>query len=168
MANPHSGDHRGRRNFGRAQLDPSTDPYHPRHKPAGPIVCPQCGVFYAVARWQWGTAPVDAAHELCPACRRIKDDLPAGIVTVHGPLAQPRLDEIISLARHQEEAERQEHPLNRIIKIEQEPEALTITTTDMHLPRRIGEALRRAYRGELDMDFDEDGYFARVDWRAAK
>jgi hypothetical protein len=41
-----------------------------------------------------------------------------------------------------------------------------ISTTDIHLPRRIGEALKRAFHGELDMHFDEAGYFVRVDWGA--
>jgi hypothetical protein len=159
------GAHAGRRIAGRAQLDPAADPYHPRRKPAGPIICPECGVFFALGRWQWGRPPEDATPELCPACRRTHDSLPAGSVVLHGRFAQSRHDEIISLARHQEAAEKQEHPLNRIMRIEESHDALTITTTDIHLPRRIGEALKRAHRGELQMNFDEDGYFARVDWR---
>jgi hypothetical protein len=149
---------------GRAQLDPASDPYHPRRKPAGPIVCPQCAVLFAGGRWQWGPAPADAKPERCPACRRIHDDIPAGIVTLHGGFSPPRLNEIISLMRHQETAEKQEHPLNRIMRIEESQDGLTVTTTDIHLPRRIGEALKRAFRGELHMNFDEDGYCARVDW----
>jgi hypothetical protein len=35
------------------------------------------------------------------------------------------------------------------------------------LPRRIGEAVKRAVRGSLDEDFDEGGYFVRVNWGAA-
>lgn len=157
--------HLGRRASGRAQLDPASDPYHPRRQPGGPVVCPQCGVVHAHGRWQWGTPPEAAKPELCPACLRIKDDLPAGILTLHGRFAQPRLDEIIALARHQEAAEKQEHPLNRIMRITETAEALEIATTDIHLPRRIGEALRRAFHGELDMAFEEDAYFARLDWR---
>lgn len=37
--------------------------------------------------------------------------------------------------------------------------------TDIHLARRIGEALRRAFRSELEMHLDDEGYFVRVDWR---
>ena len=39
-----------------------------------------------------------------------------------------------------------------------------VTTTDLHLPRRIGEALKSAFDGTLDLDYDEDGYFVRVNW----
>jgi len=33
------------------------------------------------------------------------------------------------------------------------------------MPRRIGEAIKRAYRGTLDMHFDDAAYFVRADWR---
>ncbi len=38
-------------------------------------------------------------------------------------------------------------------------------TTDIHLPRRIGTALKRALHGTLDTHFDDAGYFVRVTWR---
>jgi hypothetical protein len=74
------------------------------------------------------------------------------------------MDEIIRLARHQEDAEKREHPLNPIIDIEQEDEAIVITTTDIHLPRRIGAGVKRAFRGKLEEDFDDAGHFVRVTW----
>jgi hypothetical protein len=40
-----------------------------------------------------------------------------------------------------------------------------ITTTDIHLPRRIGEALHRAYEGDLDFHYEEEAYSIRVTWR---
>jgi hypothetical protein len=39
-------------------------------------------------------------------------------------------------------------------------------TTDIHLPRRIGEAVGRAFHGNLNEDFDEGGYFVRVNLTA--
>ncbi len=41
---------------------------------------------------------------------------------------------------------------------------MTITTTDLHLPRRIGEAFRRAYDGELTIDHEKKSYLVRVTW----
>ena len=35
--------------------------------------------------------------------------------------------------------EKREHPLNRIMAIEREGDALVVKTTDIHLPRRIGD-----------------------------
>jgi len=162
---PHAG-RAGRRTSGRAQRDHILDPYQAQQKLQEPTACRQCGAVYHRGRWQWGVTPAGAHQELCPACRRINDRFPAGAVTLHGDVAGQRKDQIIGLARNEEAAEKGEHPLNRIVDIEETDEGLVITTTDIHLPRRIGEALQRAFRGELDLHFDEAGYFLRVDWRA--
>jgi hypothetical protein len=72
----------------------------------------------------------------------------------------------VRLVRHQEQAEKSEHPLNRIMAIDDKlPDRLEISTTDIHLPCRIGHAVRRAYKGELTEHFDKEGYFVRVNWR---
>jgi len=155
----------GRRTAGRAQRDQILDPYQAQQKLQEPIACRQCGAVYHRGRWQWGPTPADAHQDLCPACRRINDRFPAGTVTLHGDIARQRKDEIIGLARNEESAEKGEHPLNRIVDIAETDEGLVISTTDIHLPRRIGEALKRAHHGDLTMHFDEAGYFVRVDWR---
>jgi hypothetical protein len=155
----------GRRRWGRAQYDRILDPYKMTHKSHGPAVCTQCGAVYVHGRWQWGERPEEAAATICQACHRINDHYPAGIVTLAGPLVASHRDEITRLVRHQEQIEKPEHPLNRIISVEQEgPDRLVVETTDIHLPRRIGEAMARAYKGELTEHFDEGGYFVRVNW----
>jgi hypothetical protein len=40
-----------------------------------------------------------------------------------------------------------------------------ISTTDIHLPRRIAEAVKSAFHRKLDLHFDEGGYFLRADLR---
>ena len=153
----------GRRTAGRAQRDHILDPYHEQHKPPQPAACPQCAAVYHRGRWQWGQPPEGAYEHLCPACRRIREHLPAGTVTLHS--LPPRLkDQVTGLARNEEEAEKREHPLNRIVTMEETGKDLVITTTDIHLPRRIGEALKRAYHGQLAMHFDDSAYFIRVEW----
>ena len=91
---------------------------------------------------------------------------PAGVVELRGAFGRQQKEEIVRLARHQEEAEKSEHPLNRIIKIDEDADKIIITTTDIHLPRRIGDAVERAFHGILDEDFDKGGYFVRVRWTA--
>jgi ribosome recycling factor len=109
--------------------------------------------------------PAGAHQELCQACHRINDQYPAGILTLKGPIVREHRDEIVNLARNLEQAEKQEHPLNRIMAIDrEEPDTLVITTTDIHLPRRIGTAVHHAFHGDLKLHFDEDGYSIRVDW----
>ena len=86
------------------------------------------------------------------------------MVELHGDFGRQQIEDMVHLVRHQEEAEKSEHPLNRIISIDEDAEGIVINTTDIHLPRRIGEAVKRAFHGTLDEDFDEGGYFVRVNW----
>ena len=67
--------------------------------------------------------------------------------------------------RRIEAAENKEHPMNRIIEIRETGDGLLLTTTDVHLPRRIGKAVQAAWKGSLDIHFDEGGYFTRIAWR---
>ena len=153
-----------RRISGRAQQDHILDPYQRQQKLHEGTACPQCGAVYHQGRWRWVTKAEGAGEELCAACRRINDKFPAGVVTLRGDFAREQKQELIHLARHQEEAEKQEHPLNRIIGIEEDAQGIVISTTDIHLPHRIGEAIKRAFRGEIEDNFEKDGYFVRVTW----
>jgi hypothetical protein len=163
-ATPHR---RGRRTAGRAQLDHVLDPYRRKEKLPNGTRCPKCGAVVHEGRWAWTqvaqSGPV--AEALCPADRRINDRFPAGLVTLTGAFARAHRAELVRLARRQEELEKPEHALDRIMAIEDDGEGVTISTTDIHLPRRIGEAIRRAWRGELTMAFEQEGYFVRVQWR---
>lgn len=158
---------RTRRIAGSAQSDHVLDPYQAQQKLDDPTVCRACGALYRRGRWQWGPRPDGARESVCPACRRTAEGFPAGVLTLHGDFARHHKSEITGLARNEEAAEKGEHPLNRIIAIADCDEGLAITTTDIHLPRRLGEAMKRAFHGTLSMHFDEGGYFARVDWRPA-
>jgi hypothetical protein len=109
--------------------------------------------------------PARSHEELCPACHRIRDKYPAGFLTLKGEFLKAHQEEILNLARNEEEEEKAEHPLQRIMAIEQEGEAIVLTTTDMHLVRRIGEALHHAYHGELEVHYIEEGSILRVSWQ---
>ena len=159
---------RKRRIAGRAQDDHVVDTYKLRKKLADLTRCPKCGAIYHEGRWQWerGPLPSTAHEELCTACHRINDKYPAGVVTLRYPDLLGHKAEIVALARNLEEAEKSEHPLNRIMAVDEQAEdQLVITTTDIHLPRRIGEAVQRAFHGDLNVHYDQDNYFVRVDWR---
>ena len=105
--------------------------------------------MYRDGRWQWADRPSGAHEALCQACHRINDDFPAGVVTLSGTFVTAHRDEILHLVRRQEAVEKPEHPFNRIIAVKDEAEAIVVTTTDLHLPRRIGEALKAAFDGVL-------------------
>ena len=71
---------------------------------------------------------------------------------------------MLHLARNEETHAKAEHPLKRIMKIEDEDDGLLITTTDIHLARGIGEALHHAYQGELAYHYNEQENRLRVVW----
>jgi hypothetical protein len=73
-------------------------------------------------------------------------------------------DEISHLVRNEEQREAENHPLQRIMDIMEEGGVTTVTTTDVHLARRIGEAVHHAYQGKLDIKYSQDEYLVRVDW----
>ena len=142
------------------------DPYKARGKLSEPTVCPQCAAVFAQGRWQRADAPPQDAHrELCPACHRINDKFPAGELRLGGAFLAVHAKEIIALARNTEAAESREHPLQRIMAIDETGEGVVITMTDIHLARRIGHAIVAAYKGDLDTHYDEAGYFVRMTWK---
>ncbi len=145
--------------------EPRHDPYQAREKLAEPSVCSVCGAVFHEGRWQWLPRPAHAQQARCPACWRTEDKLPAGYVTIEGPFARAHRDEVRNLVQHLEAHKKAEHPLQRIMAIDEQDDALVITTTDIHLARGIGEALEAAYKGELDFHYNKDEYLLRVSWR---
>lgn len=141
------------------------DTYKADAKLAEPAHCPRCGLIYHKGRWQrLGEPQADSAEHVCSACHRINDNYPAGELILSGAFVAAHAEELTHLARNTEAAENQEHPLNRIMALERADDAIRITTTDLHLPARIGRAVESAYEGELDIHYDEGGHFTSVKW----
>ena len=140
------------------------DSYKASGKLSEPTVCPQCGSVFRSGRWQWGDAPAGAHSAVCPACHRIQDQFPAGFVTLQGPFFLSHKEEILHLVRNHEKRERTNHPLQRIISVEEQADGVVITTTDIHLARGVGEALHHAYQGELEFHYNPQESLLRVHW----
>lgn len=140
------------------------DAYKAKGKLPEPTVCPQCNAVFREGRWRWGDAPAKAHHTTCPACHRMQDHYPAGFVTLSGEFVSTHRDEIMNLVSHHEHNERAEHPLQRIMAVEEIEGEVLVTTTDIHLARGIGEALHHAYRGDLEYHYNPAGNLLRVHW----
>ena len=140
------------------------DTYKAKGKLKEPTVCPQCGAVYHKGRWTWDPKPAGAHETVCPACHRIHDNYPKGFLTLKGQFLADHHEEILGLVHNEEAKEKGEHALARIMKIERQDDATVISTTDTHLPRRIGEALHHAYEGEFSFHYDEGEQFIRVFW----
>jgi NMD protein affecting ribosome stability and mRNA decay len=112
--------------------------------------CPSCGASYREGRWTWQPAPEGASERICPACERIAERYPAGVLRVEGAFAAQHRDDLIGLLRNVEERERSRHPLKRIIKIATRRNGFVAETTDGKLAQSLGRALHKAYAGELE------------------
>jgi hypothetical protein len=141
------------------------DPYHSKLKLGEPTACPDCGAVYHQGRWQWGDAAPDARQTLCPACQRSKDHCPAGFVTLTGAFLTAHKEELLQRLQHIVERAKAEHPLQRLMSLEEAPDGrVEATFTDPHLARAVGEALHEAYQGNLDFAYQSGEYLLRVQW----
>lgn len=141
------------------------DPYHSKLKLEEPTVCSECRAVFTQGRWSWNPAPEGAHETRCPACQRIHDRVPAAFLTLCGEFRKAHDEEIRHLMRNYEERERAEHPMKRIMNIEETDDGLSVTFTDPHLARGIGEALHHAYAGDLDYQYTKGDNLLRVTWR---
>ena len=153
--------------IGRKERFPDSrhDPYRAKKKLPDPSQCRTCGVVYSRGRWTWDSSVVGAGSIECPACRRIADNCPAGVVNLNGAFVRERGDEIGRIISNVEASERGGHPLERTMSNATDDEgAIRVTTTGIHLACRIGEALHGAYAGELDVVYGDGEYSVRVVW----
>ncbi len=140
------------------------DSYHSRAKLPDPTVCTECGVVYMKGRWAWTDAPDDASRLICPACRRIADRFPVGHIEMKGDFFSGHRDEILNLVYHVEQKEKSNHPMERIMAIDDVPDGALVTTTGIHLARGIGSALSSAYCGDLTVRYLDAETCVKVSW----
>ena len=153
------------RNFRRQPAPHLDDPYRATLKPPEPTRCPSCGASFIDGRWTWRRAPPDAHAQMCPACQRTEDEFPGGYVVLKGDFLKAHRDEIIEVVKGKEKREKAEHPLQRIMKIEDVALGLQISTTDSHMARGIGEAVHDAFQGDLKIRYSKDENLVRVAWK---
>lgn len=140
------------------------DTYRLRGKLPEPTVCPGCGAVFHDGHWQWLTRPDGAHEESCPACHRVADDFPAGYVHLSGAFVAEHEAELLHLLDRVAGEESGERPLERVMARRTESGGLLVTTTGIHLARRLGEALHHAYQGVLDFHYNEAEMLLRVYW----
>ncbi|MBN1635347.1 MAG: ATP-binding protein [Deltaproteobacteria bacterium] len=141
------------------------DPYDVGRKYSEGTYCPQCQANYWGGRWVWP----EKTHSktticLCPACRRKRDDFPAGEVYLSGTYLSRHRTEILNLIRNIIDEGRERTPLKRLITLKRDRDNLCIRLTDNHLARHIGDALYKAYKGELQLKYSDEEKFVRLYW----
>jgi len=154
----------------RKNVDRTQDPYLPRKGPLEVGICPDCHAISRKKRWYVDEAEyasltgTGAVHRRCPACRKIADGFPSGVVTLRGRFLQTHRDEILTIVRKEERRARETNPLERIMEIRAGDESVEVLTTDEKLAQRIGREIRKACHGTVSYKWSEDANLLRVNW----
>ena len=148
------------------RVQKNDDPYRLRNKMPFSTRCSDCGAVFSRGRWISGSITDSAAPHtsVCSACRRIREHMPAGRVDIKGDFYKEHRDEINSMIHHIEKKEFRGHPLERIMSRDDSNDELYLTTTGVHLARRIGGGLQRSYKGALSVSSGPGDDTIRVDW----
>lgn len=140
------------------------DTYKKRGKLSEPTVCGGCGAVFLDGRWSWAAAPKGTRKDVCAACRRIADRFPAGRIEIGGAFFDKHREEVLRLVRNVEAAQKRDRPLERIMAIEDDGGKVLVTTTGIHIARRIGESLSHSYQGEFAFTYGDGEDSIRVRW----
>jgi hypothetical protein len=155
------------------RVDHDAGRHHTRRAPKEAKQCIGCGAVYIKRRWvlveiairgeQARTHPVEMT--LCPACKQKREGIPAGYIYVEGTFFASHSDEISRLLMNEADRAAIDNPLGVIMGWEEDKVGrLTITTTTEHLAERLGQALEKAFGGEVRYDFSHENKLARAYW----
>lgn len=153
----------------------TTDSYLPRGASRRIAVCEGCRAVYQNKRWYAGAdryenavRAVGTATMVCPACLKIRDNFPGGIVTLKGDYVLPHKEGLLNLVRNEEERARGFNPLERVMSIKENGHgSIIISTTNEKLAQRLGRAIKKAFHGVVAYHWSHDNKLARVDWERA-
>lgn len=156
----------------RRNVDSFEDPYKTEEQLPEASECRACGDIYMSGRWygpeQAPRKGARAEHEtntvVCPACRKLRDHVPSGVLRLTGQFVLTHRDEILNLIRNQSRKADSINPMERVMTMEARPEGIELTTTNEKLAQRIGKAMHKAYSGEIEYKWSEDNKLARVNW----
>lgn len=149
----------------------STNVYLPKLGLTEAGLCSKCGAMYHNKRWVIDEVELrrlkgeaKTVKLVCPACQRMEDGNPAGILTLSGSYLLQHEEDILNAIKHVEAKSRVKNPLGRIMEITQEKDVVTISTTEDKLAQKLGRELYKAHRGELHYQWSHDQSFVRVNW----
>jgi len=142
----------------------SSDVYQDKIKLNEPTLCKSCGAIFIGGRWTWKKLEGSLKIAICPACRRIADNYPAGYIEIKGSFFKEHQEDLLNLVQNVGAREKMERALERIIKILKRPNGVVVTTTGIHIARRIGEALHRSYKGKFSYTYLDADKGIRVKW----
>jgi NMD protein affecting ribosome stability and mRNA decay len=157
----------------RRNIENYGDPYIQTQGPAKVTVCSECKSVHHDQRWYLEEQAKETLKEkrdvltysVCPACAKIRDKMPGGIVKLLGGFLGAHREEILNLIHNESDKAKQSNPLERVMDIETVPTGMDVLTTNERLAQRIGKALHKAYSGDVSYSWSQDTKLARVTWQ---
>jgi NMD protein affecting ribosome stability and mRNA decay len=133
-------------------------------KAAGAVKCTECGLVQHAGKWYRGAPPLAELHAgICPACQRVRERYPAGTIHVHPGFLEHKA-EVLQIIRNVERAEKAEHPLERLMDVEESGGRLVVTTTGIHIARQIAHKLARRFHQKARIRYARQEDLIHVDW----
>lgn len=155
----------------RGRRQTSDDPYRPQEGLKEMAVCETCQALYRNKRWYLDPVEAEAAladgraHPVvCPACQKMADHYPEGLVTLRGEYLWSHEEEIRNILHNEESKAMAKNPLERIMRLDREGDSLVVETTEQKLAEHLGRALHKAHQGELQVSWADDHSICRVQW----
>jgi hypothetical protein len=130
------------------------------------IFCPKCGVVLEGGVWRWGNqTPLICKQALCPACQQIKEEKPAGFLSIKGSYFQENRSTMMSFISRQIEEQLTQKPLSRLMSLEElSKEMVILSFTDSELPQLLAEAIAQQFEALVDSSQANRNGIVRVSW----
>lgn len=155
----------------RKSMDTADDPYLQKTGNTEIAVCKKCHAIYYNKRWYLDeelykrkSSLKETGKIMCPACLKIKDKFPGGVVTLTGEFLHEHKEEIMNMIRNEEERAKGFNPLERIMEVTKINKGMEITTTNEKLAQRIARSLERAYQGSVEYKWSSGTKLLRAEW----
>jgi len=132
-------------------------------------ICPKCGAIEKKKRWFWDpevkeSKRKEVTYRLCPGDEAIENQWIEGDILLKNKIVTLVPEQIESLMRNIEEAERHVDPRNRIALIKKNKSFWKVYTTSVYLAERIGRELEKTYVSHVTYKFSKGEKRISVVW----
>ena len=121
-------------------------------------ICKNCQALYDGLKWSFNQELYEKYKDdretekiLCPACKRLKDKVVAGILYLEGEILLTKKEEIINFINNEAKKALANNFMSRILRMEAEGRKLTIYSIDAPLALYLGKRFKEAFHGHLEI-----------------